>query len=450
MRPAAAVVLAGCATAIAGVHAAAQSAPPAPGRVILSVNFTGLSAGQLPPSITRVIRGNLQVVNHGGVDVLRADEPSEFVLNLPEALPRDFTIEFEVIPKRCCNPDLTFEGGASINQSNASAHVLWDGDGAIEVIGGGDRFSMQLPASLSLPNAMNHVAMIMHDDGTLRLYTNGQRNFTLADRRFIRSRNLRVFLGGQRSDQQPVYLARITVTEGAPTGSVIAQRASVVTGTAVNSSAPPAVPTGVTGVVATVDAQGVGSIMWQAVTGATSYFVVRWLDGDPVCCANMSSPQGSTSLNWQDGVLPRAGSYTYRVYATTPSAIVTGEAKVQFQGIASGVPHSGTRLNLPNATRAPVLPASREITLATLAGTGARVVPPASQNINLAAINAVGPVVMVNAPTGATRGLPGTSGGPTVPATRTITLPGVTALGGFVLPLSRTITLPGWTGVGPG
>jgi len=60
-------------------------------------------------------------------------------------------------------------------------------------------------------------------DGTeVKLYTNGQRLFTLADRRFMRSRVLRVFLGGQDEGDQAVYLAGLRITAGATAPMVLA------------------------------------------------------------------------------------------------------------------------------------------------------------------------------------------------------------------------------------
>jgi len=88
----------------------------------------------------------------------------------------------------------------------------------------------------------------------------------------------------------------------------------------------------VTGLVASVDGQGIASLRWQAVAGATSYFVVRWHTSDPACCKKISPPEPpSLVLSWQDGVLPKAGVYGYRVYATTGTGTFAGETQLSYQ-----------------------------------------------------------------------------------------------------------------------
>ena len=72
--------------------------------------------------------GNLEVALKNGVPMLKASALSEFRIALPpgQVLPRDFTLEFDLVPKRGSNPqDLSFEGTPTINQDVGSAHVLW-------------------------------------------------------------------------------------------------------------------------------------------------------------------------------------------------------------------------------------------------------------------------------------------------------------------------------------
>lgn len=98
------------------------------------------------------------------------------------------------------------------------------------------------------------------------------------------------------------------------------------------ATAPP-----VTGIVARVNAQGVPTVSWDAFPKAVKYFVVRWSTSDASCCKGMSPPTiGSTTLSWQDGALPKAGIYGFRVYATTAAGTYAGQVQVTYQpGIAS-------------------------------------------------------------------------------------------------------------------
>src|SRR6185369_17587016 len=91
----------------------------------------------------------------------------------------------------------------------------------------------------------------------------------------------------------------------------------------------------VAGIAARVTTQGTATVSWTAVAGATSYHVVRWNPVAPGCCKNMSAPN-LTGTSWQDGTLPQNGTYTYRVYAITPSGTFAGEANLVYNvGVAS-------------------------------------------------------------------------------------------------------------------
>lgn len=86
----------------------------------------------------------------------------------------------------------------------------------------------------------------------------------------------------------------------------------------------------VAGIVAEVGVRGGASVRWDAVAGATRYFVVRWNAGDAACCKRISPLNASgPTLSWQDE-LPKAGTYGYRVYATTPTGTYAGEVRLNF------------------------------------------------------------------------------------------------------------------------
>lgn len=93
----------------------------------------------------------------------------------------------------------------------------------------------------------------------------------------------------------------------------------------------------VTGIVARVSAQGVGSVSWDAFPKATKYFVVRWSVSDASCCKGMSPPALSgATLTWQDATLPKSGTYGYRVYASTSTGTFAGETRLYYQpGVAT-------------------------------------------------------------------------------------------------------------------
>ena len=111
------------------VYALSALAGPGAAQNIFVLDLSGTPVGEFPTSIKQ-LKGSLEVAIKDGVPMLKASVSSEFLITLPQALPTDFTLEFDLVPKACCSPqDLSFEGAPTINQSAGSAHVLWDSDG---------------------------------------------------------------------------------------------------------------------------------------------------------------------------------------------------------------------------------------------------------------------------------------------------------------------------------
>ena len=186
------------------------------GRDIVNMTFAGTPVGELPVGL-KLLSGMVDVVDVGGVHMLRASTESELELPLPENLPPDFSVEVEFIPKQCCNPqDLAIEG-TSVGHSNAgSSQVTWHRN-RVTVIGGGDSYASEMPDVLanSTPGTPTVVQVVMEGQ-TLKLYTNGRRLYTLADRKFVRARKLWIYLGGQDDGKYAVYVSRIRVIATVP------------------------------------------------------------------------------------------------------------------------------------------------------------------------------------------------------------------------------------------
>lgn len=116
-------------------------------------------------------------------------------------LPTNFTLEFDLIPKTCCQPeDLSFEGVADIayGQTAVSANVLWHHT-SHAIVGGvkDEAFSKPMPEKLgavvrgSLANSE-----VSFRGPSVTMYTNGEEVYSVA-RGFVRGSVLRVCLGGQ-------------------------------------------------------------------------------------------------------------------------------------------------------------------------------------------------------------------------------------------------------------
>ena len=428
---------------LAALDASAQSTVATgfiPGaRTILTLDFAGTPVGEFPKGL-RLLQGNLEVVDKDGMHMLRASSPSEFVVQLPEALPTNFTLEFDLIPKACCNPvDLTVEGVISGSRSSVSAQLEWDASHFAVVGGNSQMFQMDMPAAVAatLPSTLTRVA-ISFEDETIRMYTNGRRLYTLGERKFVRGRVLRISLGGQDDDKYAVYLASLRVADLAP--SIVASNApqagprSVSAMPAPNVAPPPGANAGTVpasfSVTVTPGSNG-PVVSWPPVATASGYTVQRYKIDDTQCCSSSSGRGWLTGLSWQDTPLPVSGRYVYLVLAATPAGQVRGTATFDF-------------------TLAPTSPAiaSRAIPLSgfTAMGTVATI---QSRTITLAGFSASASATGVVSRTIALTGF--TANGATVSgavASRTIALTGFTSAGSAAVVASRTIQLAGWTAVG--
>jgi hypothetical protein len=210
-RSAVAIVLAIPATT------AAQSGFEAGSRTIFELDLSSAEPGQLPKQL-RLLKGNLTLVQKDGKPMLRTTTPTEFLIELPEVLPADFTLEFGLVPKVCCLPqDLSFEGSRTVNQGIASAHILWDSHNSLSIIGGAqDNYEMPLAEELrtTLPGVPTQVNASFAGS-TVKLYTNGRRMYTL-EREFARGRVFRVFLGGSEGVEGAVHLASLRIASNMP------------------------------------------------------------------------------------------------------------------------------------------------------------------------------------------------------------------------------------------
>ena len=373
-------------------------------RTILNLDFAGTAIGDFPKGL-RLLSGNLEVVDKDGMHMLRASSPSEFVIQLPEALPQKFSLEIDLISKACCNPvDLAVEGVISGSRSSVSAQLEWDPDHFAVVGGNPDMFQMDMPAAIAatLPGAPATVALSF-DDETIRMYTNGTRVYSLTSRKFVRGRVLRVFLGGTDDDRHAVYLSRVRVadasttvaasnatqSQGAPNasgspggplppgGPVPPSGPIPPSGSAPpNTSAPPrgpvassgptvTAPSGAnagtvpSGFAVTVTMGPSGPIVsWPAVPNATGYTVSRYKSDDLNCCNTSSGRTWGALSPWQDQPLPISGTYVYQVIANTAVGQMTAQttfAYTQPAAPVTAVPAvtTGTATPMPAPTAVP-------------------------------------------------------------------------------------------------
>ena len=320
---------------------------------IFILDLAGTPVGEIPSAIKQT-KGMLEVVIKDGLPMLQASASSEFVITLPpgQVLPEDFTLEFDLVPKPCCAPhDLSFEGTATINQGAGSAHILWDSDGYLAIIGGGgENYEAPMPEELrtTLPGVLTRVVAVIQGP-TVRLYTNGRRHYTL-DKRFARGNVLRVFLGVDLERADPVHLAGLRIVAGAfPPGAIASnpsppeQPGTKASLTIMSDGTAPSVS------VSSVPA-GV-MVSYSLVPGARNHTICRESPAGsactPVSLGGGVSVLGGIASQWDLGLAP-GSSHAYRVTATRPDGRFGESAPVT--GVAGPLPAPGNLRVLPGST----------------------------------------------------------------------------------------------------
>jgi hypothetical protein len=216
-RPAAATALVALlASALPHSDAAAQTGFVAGSRELFAIDFAAETLGEVPRRI-RMVMGNVEMVMKDGMPMLKASERAAFVISFAEALPDDFTLEFDLTPKSCCQPeDLAFEGTPAINQSEFSMNFMWSRD-ALRAVGGGASMDVPMPPEIAvmLPAQLTEVRARIQGE-SFQVWTNGTQVVSWSGRKFPRGRVLRVFLGGQDEHERAVYLSRLRIATNAP------------------------------------------------------------------------------------------------------------------------------------------------------------------------------------------------------------------------------------------
>jgi hypothetical protein len=302
------------------------------GHPLFTLDLAGTSVGEIPGTI-KLLRGNVEAVLKDGVPMLKAPTASTFLITLPQVLPQDFTLEFDLIPKAGGGPppDLSIEGTPTVNQGPGSAHLLWQADGYMGVIGGAqDNYEQRMPEDLraALPGVLTEVGVRL-EGSTVEFYLNGRRFYTL-ERQFARGRVLRVSLGGV-DEANAVYLAGLRIATGAPSGEIVQK----------------AVP-GPASLTASARAGWGVTLRWAEVPNASGYQLERGVSGQPFTPLTLQGDAATLVAYGHDDVTVLPGlSYQYRVRASLAAGVVSGYSPVaqyatpaealQIQNLTAGV-----------------------------------------------------------------------------------------------------------------
>lgn len=323
------------------------------GRTLFATDFTQDVVGDFPRGL-KLVKGSLDVVERDGIRMLRSTSPAEFIIPLPEPLPAQFTLEFDIVARGidcCAGEELAIEGSPTLARTAGSAQLLWHHQ-YLAILGGGrdmGNSTVKVAETLQaeLLGQLGHV-QIAFDGPGMKLWTNGVRLYNLPDLAFRRSTVLRVYLGGLDDGERAVYLAKIRVAGGGPASPTVAAGQ---TGGAPGQAAPTApaaaaAPPGKTGTpyplnISVTPGQTGPWVSWTRTgpnaSSVLTYTVRRWHKTDP--CCNATSP-ALTAMNWADGALSVPGTYVYEVTGQGQGEIWQGTTEFTTQGTTGSTTQS--------------------------------------------------------------------------------------------------------------
>jgi hypothetical protein len=184
----------------------------AAGRDLFVLDLASVPVDEFPKQL-QLLRGDVRVVDKFGKRMLRASDHAEFLIELSEELPQDFTLEFDIVPKVGCNAeDIGFEGTAVIDQGEGSMNVLWQFSHVALIGGAVDNKEIPMPEDLRARVQGNLTEIRASFSGTnFALFTNGRQIVNVSGKKFVRGRLLRVALGGADALMCSVHLAKLRV-----------------------------------------------------------------------------------------------------------------------------------------------------------------------------------------------------------------------------------------------
>ena len=326
-------------------------------RQIMALDFSTMPVGDFPKRNDLHTQSSLEIVDHNGVHLLKAGLASAFVIDLPENLPDQFTLEFDVVSQECCgSDDLAFETTRNDPNQN-SAKVSWSP--AVQRVSGGGGSPFTATTRLT-GGQLDHVLASV-EGTTIKLYTDNVRLYTVSGYRLVRGQVLRVSLNGTDEGKGAVYLARVRIAEGvatvtqiasAPVEGVVVASAPPTSATGMLVAPPPAPPpvaapsgawsggvtrTGATTVLASpnrLHAEGtpaMATLTWLEPTGwtPTGYTVVRNTVGTSE--SFLLTSELLTTTRYEDHSGFTAGkTYEYVVTALSPDPKAFGSAQTSF------------------------------------------------------------------------------------------------------------------------
>ncbi|MEO8193334.1 MAG: hypothetical protein ABI681_05750 [Gemmatimonadales bacterium] len=181
-------------------------------RALFDINYGDDQIGNFPKRLN-FVEGNMEVVELGGMRLLRATTASILTISLPEVLPQRFTIEIDVINRPSLD-SWTFQlrGGTPKPVADPkSSAVTWGSDGVGVLGGGGGEVKLvNDDANRARYRGKPAQLRILGDGKYLKVYLDERRLANIPNAEFERSKTLTLRIEA-RSETNPAFVGHIRV-----------------------------------------------------------------------------------------------------------------------------------------------------------------------------------------------------------------------------------------------
>ena len=163
----------------------------------------------------KYVSGPAEIVDRGGVKMLRATGRAEFQIPIGRKLPPRFTIEIDVLTALqppAAYDIVAFEGGPEMDRGDQSAEINWSPETTMIIGGGRDkeqRFADDVASRAK--GVVTHLRVLV-DGSYLKMYANERRIHNIPELPFKRDAVIRVsFRGGE--EDNATFLTGVRVAE---------------------------------------------------------------------------------------------------------------------------------------------------------------------------------------------------------------------------------------------
>lgn len=184
-------------------------------KVLFYTDFSEDRVGNFARGL-KYVSGPAEVVEVGGVKMLRSTGRSTFLIPVGGKLPERFTLELDVVAPMGPLAGYDFvaiEGGPEMDRGDKSAEINWAAESSV-IIGGGRDSEQRFPddQAATYKGAVTHLRILMDGD-YFKMYANEKRLYNIPELPFKRDAVIRIGLKGGEDEDQATFLTGVRLAE---------------------------------------------------------------------------------------------------------------------------------------------------------------------------------------------------------------------------------------------